>query len=311
MSSIPSLLASSSRSEDRHRPRGRSPSDREQAADSAREAAPQARQPPRSRRAVEVGRGPDSHRYSDTLDGEALVRFCLFDGGSTANWSPAHSGITEGVHGQLRKKKTHKVEDIDPSKKGDPKSFVFRRGKHGMVVADLEQDLRRMMLPNTAINLKESKRNVLKDFVSVAGPLGVTHFLILTATDRSTYLKVCKTPRASLARPRVPQNAFKTPPLVVMNNFGGEEHMKLATVLFQNLFPAINVLKTKLAACQRVVLLQFDKETGKISLRHYSIGVAPSGLKKSIKGLVQGKALPDMSDMQDVSEFVSKSGFAS
>lgn len=39
--------------------------------------------------------------------------------------------------------------------------------------------------------------------------------------------------QASLQRPRVPQNAFKTPPLVVMNNFGSEEHMKLATTLFQ------------------------------------------------------------------------------
>ncbi len=36
--------------------------------------------------------------------------------------------------------------------------------------------------------------------------------------------------QSSLARPRVPQNAFQTAPLVVMNNFGGEVHMKLATV---------------------------------------------------------------------------------
>lgn len=30
------------------------------------------------------------------------------------------------------------------------------------VLSDLEADLRRMMLPNTALNLKESKRNVLQ-----------------------------------------------------------------------------------------------------------------------------------------------------
>ena len=35
---------------------------------------------------------------------------------------------------------------------------------------------------------------------------------------------------ASQARPRIPQNAFKTAPLVVLNNFGNEEHMRLATV---------------------------------------------------------------------------------
>ena len=32
--------------------------------------------------------------------------------------------------------------------------------------------------------------------------------------------------QASLAKPRMPENAFKTPPLVVMNNFGSEEHMR-------------------------------------------------------------------------------------
>lgn len=48
------------------------------------------------------------------------------------------------------------------------------------------------MAPNTATALKESKRNQLKDFVNVAGPLGVTHFLILTATHNASYLRVAK-----------------------------------------------------------------------------------------------------------------------
>ena len=46
------------------------------------------------------------------------------------------------------------------------------------------------------------------------------------------------------------QTMWLGPPLVVMNNFGGEEHMRLAAVTFQNLFPAINVQATKLSACQ-------------------------------------------------------------
>jgi ribosome biogenesis protein SSF1/2 len=36
---------------------------------------------------------------------------------------------------------------------------------------------------------------VLRDFVSVAGPLGVTHFVMLTATENSSYLKLSKAPR--------------------------------------------------------------------------------------------------------------------
>lgn len=54
------------------------------------------------------------------------------------------------------------------------------------------------MLPNTASALRESKRNTLKDFLSVAGPLGVSHFLILTATDKASYLRVAKTPRVGV-----------------------------------------------------------------------------------------------------------------
>jgi hypothetical protein len=64
-------------------------------------------------------------------------------------------------------------------------------------VGDLESDLRRMMLPHTAAALKESKRNTLKDFVAVAGPLGVSHFLILTATEKASYLRIAKSPRVS------------------------------------------------------------------------------------------------------------------
>ena len=45
--------------------------------------------------------------------------------------------------------------------------------------------------------MQESKRNVLKDFVHIAGPLGVTQFLILTATENACYLRVAKAPRVS------------------------------------------------------------------------------------------------------------------
>lgn len=51
-----------------------------------------------------------------------------------------------------------------------------------------------------------------------------------------------------------------------MNNFGQAEHMKLATVLFQNLFPAINVNTVKLSNCRRVVLLNYVKETNTIQV---------------------------------------------
>ncbi len=60
------------------------------------------------------------------------------------------------------------------------------------------------------------------------------------------------------------------------------------------------------------MLLSHDKATGLISLRHYSISTAPSGIKKSLKALLGRRALPgDMGAMQDVSDLVMKSGYGS
>eukprot|EP00741_Cyanophora_paradoxa_P016379 tig00020912_g15814.t1 len=55
-------------------------------------------------------------------------------------------------------------------------------------------DLRLVMEPNTARKLKVRKTNKIKDFVHVAGPLGVSHFLVLTCTDVGTYLRAIKVP---------------------------------------------------------------------------------------------------------------------
>ena len=68
-----------------------------------------------------------------------------------------------------------------------------------------------------------------------------------------------------------PPGIFKTPPLVVLNNFTEGKHMRLAAVVFQNLFPAINVKTVKLATCKRIVLLDYEADTEVIHFRHYHI----------------------------------------
>ena len=57
-----------------------------------------------------------------------------------------------------------------------------------------------MWLIVSLLCLQESKRNVLKDFVHIAGPLGVTQFLILTATENACYLRIAKAPRVGSHR---------------------------------------------------------------------------------------------------------------
>lgn len=60
---------------------------------------------------------------------------------------------------------------------------------------ELLQDTRDLMYPYTAAKLKDSKRNTLKDFISVAGVFGVTHMMLFSQTEKGNYLKLLKNPK--------------------------------------------------------------------------------------------------------------------
>lgn len=104
---------------------------------------------------------------------------------------------------------------------------------------------------------------------------------------------------------------WQQPPLVVLNNFSGAEHLRLAATTFQNLFPAINVATTRLSTCQRVLLLEYNAETDRIQMRQYSIGVQASGVTKNLKALLHQRQVPDLGACADVSEFLSRSAYGS
>ncbi|KAI8574104.1 hypothetical protein RHMOL_Rhmol01G0328700 [Rhododendron molle] len=219
-----------------------------------------------------------------------------------------------------------------------PKSFVFSRGKLPGSLRQLQMDLRKLMLPYTALKLKEKRRNNIKDFLNIAGPMGVTHFLILSKTETAPYLRVARTPQGptltfkireyslavdvahSQVRPRCPQDLFKNPPLIfhplffqiVLSGFGtGEQHLKLTTIMFQNIFPGIDINTVKLSSCERIVLLNYNKETKLIDFRHYSIRLQPVGVSRRIRKFVQNHQVPDLRSLQDVSDFVTKAGYGS
>ncbi|KAL7226814.1 hypothetical protein ACSBR1_021815 [Camellia fascicularis] len=115
------------------------------------------------------------------------------------------------------------------------------------------------MLPYTALKLKEKKRNNIKDFLNIAGPMGVTYFLMLSKTATAPYLRVARTRQGptltfkiqeyslavdvaqSQVSPRCPQDLFNNLPLIVLSDFGTGEYLKLTTIMFQNIFPAIDV----------------------------------------------------------------------
>jgi len=235
-----------------------------------------------------------------------------------------------------KKKRTHAVNEENTtgpggakktsssSKSSVPKTFVVKRGKLSHLVKSLTEDVRKIMEPYTASKLKDSKSNKLKDFIQVAGPLGVSHFLLLSATENAKYLKICKTPRGptltfridkysleadvkkAQKNPKSRGKSFLNPALVVLNNFstgGRESEKKLCALTFQNIFPAVNVKKAKLSSCKRVVLVDYDKETNLYRLRHYHVDAKPAKGDRKLRRMLKSRQVPDMGRLADISEF--------
>ncbi|XP_061568591.1 suppressor of SWI4 1 homolog [Cololabis saira] len=205
-----------------------------------------------------------------------------------------------------------------------PHSFVFHRGQVGKNVGQLVLDMRRVMEPYTAESLKVRKNNVLKDFVAVAGPLGVTHFMIFSKTTTGVNMRLARLPKgptlhfkvlkyslvkdvvSSLKKHRMHEQQFTHHPLLVLSNFGVEGmHVKLITTMFQNMFPSINVQTVNLNNIKRCVLLSYDPATQEIQFRHYSLKVVPVGMSRGVKKLMQERC-PNMSKFEDISELLIK-----
>ncbi|KAG0337837.1 hypothetical protein BG000_004891 [Podila horticola] len=233
--------------------------------------------------------------------------------------------------GKARKKnRTHAKpeEGENPNAVKVPKTFVMRSGEVGSSVMGLVGDIRRLMEPNTATKLRERKNNRLRDFVAVAGPLGVTHFVILSRTEHGTNMRISRVPRGptlsfqvktySLAKdiaamqkaPKSPGLEFHVAPLLVLNNFGDSNEMKLMSTVFQNMFPPINIQTMQLADARRVVLLNYNSETKHIDFRHYNVSIKPVGISKSIKRVIT-TAVSDLKGFDDISDYVLRGAFAS
>ncbi|KAL1935023.1 hypothetical protein VTP01DRAFT_4163 [Rhizomucor pusillus] len=227
-----------------------------------------------------------------------------------------------------RKTRTHVTPSEEELSK-IPRSFVMRSGIVGKNVTQLVRDVRKIMEPHTAANLKERRTNRLKDFVAVAGELGVTHFLIFSRTETNTNLRICRVPRGPTLTFRVMEYALakdclalqKTPktsnldyvssPLLVLNNFKQEgKQFKLITAMLQNMFPAIDVQTMQLSQTRRVLLFNYNEDTDSIDVRHYSIGVKATGISKSIKRIINAD-LPDLSKFDDISDYILREAVVS
>ncbi|KAK7609524.1 Brix domain-containing protein [Phyllosticta paracitricarpa] len=217
------------------------------------------------------------------------------------------------------KKRTHaganKPKAAIQANDGSPRSMVIRvgAGEVGPSVSQLVKDVRLVMEPNTAARLKERKSNKLRDYTTMAGPLGVTHLLLFSkSTSGNTNLRLAKSPRGPTLHFRVEKyslckdiqraqkhpitggHEYHTAPLLVMNNFTSSQtatapsptnpipkHLEaLTTTMFQSLFPPISPAATPLTSIRRVLLLNrvpdpSDPNAYMIQFRHYAITSKP------------------------------------
>jgi ribosome biogenesis protein SSF1/2 len=173
----------------------------------------------------------------------------------------------------------------------------------------------------------------LKDMLSVAGPLGVTHFVIFRESRLGfVNVRFARTPRGPTLTFRVerfslaadvhraqrrPLNLkhtdYEQAPLLVMSNLESElPHVQLLATMFRNFLPPLDLKKLHLEHdVKRALLLDWNEDIQVLEWRHYGIRVRPLGLSRAIRRLVERRGsrhgalaaghLWDVSDLADPS----------
>ncbi|KAI0664954.1 Brix domain-containing protein [Cubamyces menziesii] len=251
-----------------------------------------------------------------------------------------------------RKHRTHLkggVASNPGSAEGVPKSFVIKHGQVGSSLAQLVRDVRKVMEPNTAsrlrgcvgllgLQVKERARNKLRDFLTMAPALGVTHLLAFTLTDVAPSLRIVRlsagptlsfrVERYSLTKDIINASRrarsmstveYLSPPLLVLASFPPPSpttppHLTLLMKTFQSMFPPLSPHTLSLSSARRVVLIHYNADRGTVDFRHYLITVKPYGVSKRIRRILEGAPAKssahshtgtlDLGNEKDVADFL-------
>ncbi|OAX40498.1 Brix-domain-containing protein [Rhizopogon vinicolor AM-OR11-026] len=220
---------------------------------------------------------------------------------------------------------------------GAPKSFIIKHGQVGSSLTQLVRDLRKVMEPNTASRLKERNRNKLKDYLTMAPTLKVTHLLALTLTDLAPSLRMVRLPAGPTLSFRVERYSlmkdimktsrssrsmgmeYLTAPLVVLASFPPPSpetppHLPLLMKSFQSLFPPLSPNTMSLSNCRRIVLIAYNADRGTVDFRHYVVTVKPYGVSKRVRRVLEGapkkstahssSGFLDLGNEKDVADFL-------
>ncbi|QPG74441.1 hypothetical protein FOA43_001770 [Brettanomyces nanus] len=235
------------------------------------------------------------------------------------------------------KRRTHVVQ-TDKEYTSVPRSMVIHLGtaQKNHTLGQLVKDVRNMMQPHTAVKLRERRSNKVKDFVSVAGTFGVSFLMIFSQNEKTGGIhlrfakmahgptisfkileySLCKDISRTLHNPKSLARGsveYQSPPLLVLNGFTNPKeaasYEKLVITMFQNMFPAITPQTIKVGTIKRVLLINKDKKSGIIDVRHYAIDTKLVDVSRNVRKLVsmknkRNKKIPNLSKVKDVADII-------
>lgn len=190
-----------------------------------------------------------------------------------------------------------------------PRSMVISKGVLTGSCKRLLLELRKLMAPFTAMSLHQTKSNVLKDFITAAPALHVSHLLVLQQSDRSCKLRIGRLPHGPTLvfeilnyslmndvrnrRSTISPKDFSEPPVVVLNGLKpipdevNPPPIQIISTLLGHIFPSVDVSTLTADKCRRVVLFTRNKVTKDFELRHYQVVQRPAGLSKKAQYILR------------------------
>eukprot|EP00471_Norrisiella_sphaerica_P001135 CAMPEP_0184484292 /NCGR_PEP_ID=MMETSP0113_2-20130426/6018_1 /TAXON_ID=91329 /ORGANISM="Norrisiella sphaerica, Strain BC52" /LENGTH=334 /DNA_ID=CAMNT_0026865227 /DNA_START=28 /DNA_END=1029 /DNA_ORIENTATION=+ len=221
-------------------------------------------------------RGPGVQR--DSADGSTSV---------VLNSLPDARKFLKSSKKTLSERQQQRMEH-DEEKVTEPRTFIFRRGPASKRLQQLIGDLRVVMMPHTANNLKERRTNKLRDFIGAAGPLGVTHLMVLTESASGAHLRILKVPQGPTFTFKLVQynlikevisnqnrkpawkHTLSLPSVVVLRGLNCSlTHHKLTSTLLQGLFASLNMATVTARSLRRLTIVRYNETDDSFHIRHY------------------------------------------
>ena len=91
-----------------------------------------------------------------------------------------------------------------------------------------------------------------------------------------------------------------------MNGFQSrpeDDPIKIASLMIQSMFPPIKVQSKNLSTCKRIILWNLTDDN-QIEFRHYGLSARQRAIHRSIKRLINKKAVPNLAKFNDVADFI-------